>query len=332
VTPSTAGGSRPVTIVMYHFVRPAPFGGLSKFAALDVSAFREQLRYVKRYYSPIRLADVVSAANDGQALPPRPIVLTFDDGYRDHVDNVFPLLVDHGIPATFFPVRAALVDRRVLDTNKVHFILAAAPDPATIVSAIDRAIENSRETTGGTVEAYRARWWAPSRFDGPDIVYVKRMLQHGLPDEIRRPLVASLFQQYVTSDEAAFAAGLYLTVTDARMMLAAGMEFGGHGDRHIPLPALGAEDQAREIDGAVDLLRAIGVTAGPFAYSYVKGEYDATSVKLLRSRGCAIAVTTREDLARPGIDDVLTLPRIDTNRLPTDGDAPANDWTTRALP
>ena len=316
---------------MYHFVRPAPTGGFSQFAALDLSAFREQLRYVRRHYSPVRLADVVSAANDGDPLPPRPIVLTFDDGYRDHVDHVFPLLVDQGMPATFFPVRSALVDRRILDTNKVQFILAAAPDRTSIVSAIDQAIENSRETAGGTVEAYRARWWRPSRFDGPDVVYVKRMLQHGLPDEIRRPLVASLFRQYVTGDEAAFAAGLYLTVKDARMMLAAGMEFGGHGDRHIPLPALGAEDQMREIDGAVDMLRAIGVP-GPFVYSYVKGEYDATSVKLLRARGCVIAVTTREDLARPGVDDALTLPRIDTNRLPTDGDAPPNDWTTQALP
>ena len=114
-------------------------------------------------------------------------------------------------------------------------------------------------------------------------------------------------------------------------MRAGGMEFGGHGDRHVPLTALGPEAQAREIDGALETLDAIGVPRARFAYSYVKGEHDATSVALLRERGCSIAVTTREDLARPGVDDPLTLPRIDTTLLPVDGDAGPNEWTLQAM-
>ena len=68
-----------------------------------------------------------------------------------------------------------------------------------------------------------------------------------------------------------------------------------------------------------------------FAFSYVKGEYDATSVELLRERGCGAAVTTRVDLARPVHGDLLTLPRIDATDLPADGDAHPNAWTERAL-
>ena len=122
-----------------------------------------------------------------------------------------------------------------------------------------------------------------------------------------------------------------MTVDQAREMHAAGMEFGGHGDRHIPLPVLGQEDQAREIDGALQALDAIGVPRRRFAYSYVKGEYDATSLALLAARGCAIAVTTREDLARIGVDNLIALPRIDTNRLPMNADARPNEWTEKAL-
>jgi peptidoglycan/xylan/chitin deacetylase (PgdA/CDA1 family) len=319
-----------VTIVTYHFVRPVSMR-FPRFARLEPAAFREQLRYIRRHYTPIRLSDVVASIEGSTVLPPRPAVLTFDDGYRDHYETVYPLLVEHGMSATFFPARSSLLDRRVLGSNKVQFILAAAGDTRTIIDAIDRAIETSSTPETGTVADCRTRWWAPSRFDTADVVYVKRMLQHGLPEHVRTSLLDALFHRYVTGDEAAFADELYMAVDEARQMRASGMEFGGHGDQHVPLPALEPDAQAREIDGAIETLDAIGTPHTRFAYSYVKGEYDAASVALLRARGCAIAVTTRQDLARPRIDDELTLPRIDTTLLPVEGDATPNEWTLRAM-
>ena len=330
MTPHASTSSPLVTIVTYHFVRPASMR-FPRFATLEPAAFREQLRYIRRHYTPVRLSDVAASLEGSSALPARPAVLTFDDGYRDHYTTVFPLLAEHGMSATFFPARSSLLDRRVLGANKVQFILAAAGDSGSIVEAIDRAIEASSTAETGRVAEYRARWWAPSRFDTAAVVYAKRMLQHGLPDHVRTPLLDTLFRRYVTDDEAAFADELYLTVDEARQMRASGMEFGGHGDQHVPLPALGPEAQVREIDGAIDTLSAIGAPRARFAYSYVKGEHDVASVARLRERGCSIAVTTREGLARPGVDDPLTLPRIDTTLLPVDGDASPNEWTLRAM-
>ena len=330
MTPNARASAPLVTIITYHFVRPASMR-FPRFARLDPAAFREQLRYIRRHYRPILLSDVASSIEGSTELPARPAVLTFDDGYRDHYTTVFPLLAEHGMSATFFPARSSLLDRRVLGANKVQFILAAAGDTESIVEAIDRAIETSSTSETGRVAEYRGRWWAPSRFDTAAVVYAKRMLQHGLPEHVRTPLLDSLFRRYVTEDEAAFAEELYLTVDEARQMHASGMEFGGHGDQHVPLPALGPEAKAREIDGAIETLDASGAPRARFAYSYVKGEHDVASVALLRERGCSIAVTTRQGLARPGIDDPLTLPRIDTTLLPVDGDASPNEWTIQAL-
>ena len=320
-----------VTIVMYHFVRPVATSRFPQLAGLELSAFREQLRYVNRHYSPIRLRDVVAAAEGTDTLPARPIVLTFDDGYRDHYTHVFPLLAAHRIPGAFFPVRSALVDRSVLDVNKVQFILAAVNDVEPLIGEIDAAIEACRDPALRSAAEYRATWRAASRFDGPDVVYVKRMLQHVLPDVLRRPLVDEWFRRFVSVDEAAFAADLYLTIAQAREMHAEGMEFGGHADRHVPLTALGPEQRAKEIDGALRALDAVGVPRVRFAFSYVKGEHDAASVALLRERGCSVAVTSRVDLARPVRSDLLTLPRIDANDLPVDGNARPNTWTERVM-
>jgi len=329
VSRCVAASASPVTIVTYHFVRPVPSKAAGQFFTLDPAAFLEQLRYLLRHYAPVRLTDIVEAAKGSTKLPPRPVVLTFDDGYRDHYVNVFPLLEARRIPAVFFPVRSALVDRQMLDANKVQFLLAALPDCDAIVKAIDGAVEALPEPSA-TVAEYRARWWSASRFDGPGVAYVKRMLQHALPEVVRRPLLDALFRRHVTSDEAAFAAALYLTVDEAREMRDGGMAFGGHGDRHIPLTALTEEEQAEEIDGALRTLDAIGVPRASFAYSYVKGEHDATSIGLLRARGCSVALTTREDVARIGVDDLLALPRLDTTGLPIDGNASPNAWTRKA--
>ena len=102
-------------------------------------------------------------------------------GLRDHYDTVLPLLAEHAVPAAFFPVRSALLERRVLDVNKVQFILAGASDPGAIIAAIEQEVERSEggfEAVGG----YRARWWAASTFDDPPIAYIKHLLQHALPN------------------------------------------------------------------------------------------------------------------------------------------------------
>ena len=279
----------PVTVVMYHFVRPLAGTPFPRLAALDLAAFRGQIAYIRRHYTPVALADVIAAAG-GPALPPRPIVLTFDDGYADHYRHVFPLLRESGLTGALFPVARALIDRQVLDVNKIQFVLAAAGSPTRLVAMIEEAVLRHAERDGvKTVEAYRREGWTPTRYDTAEVAYVKRMLQRLLPEDVRSGLIAEMFAELVSGDEAGFAADLYFTTEQAREMIAAGMEMGCHGDRHLMLTALAREAQAREIDGALRVLDATGQPRLGFAYCYAKGEHNADSVELLRARGCAIA-------------------------------------------
>ncbi|NJN82282.1 MAG: polysaccharide deacetylase family protein [Caldilineaceae bacterium] len=55
-------------------------------------------------YTTITLDEMVDHLEQGSALPEKPVVLTFDDGYRDNYENAFPLLVERGMTATFFVV------------------------------------------------------------------------------------------------------------------------------------------------------------------------------------------------------------------------------------
>lgn len=315
------------TIVMYHVVHPGGPGILEQLKGLDRREFTGQVAYIRRHYTPVHLSDLASAVTDGQTLPPNPIVLTFDDGYACHARVVAPILAEAGVPATFFPVASALLDRIVLNVNKIQCILAVA-DVQALVTRIESAIDRD---TAGTSAGYRDRWFKASRWDPPEVVYVKRLLQHALPDRVREPLVDELFRTWVTEDERALADDLYMTVSEVQQLARAGMTIGAHADRHVRLSLLSRGDQAAEINGALRVLDAAGVSTTGFVYSYANGAYNDDSIELLRERGCAVAVSTQPDLAMLDPDTLLALPRLDANDLPVSADAEPNEWTRLAL-
>ena len=78
-------------VVMYHFVRDLRGQRFPEIKGLTVEEFRGQVRYIRRHYNVIGWTELLAAlAVADRPLPPRALLLTFDDGYRDHFDNVFP--------------------------------------------------------------------------------------------------------------------------------------------------------------------------------------------------------------------------------------------------
>lgn len=94
-----------VPILMYHKVGDPPPG--SKLAKLWVSIdmFRRQLSFLKqRGYTPILFKDLYNFWDKNVALPPNPMIITFDDGYANNYQNAFPVLSEFGFRATLFVV------------------------------------------------------------------------------------------------------------------------------------------------------------------------------------------------------------------------------------
>ena len=118
--------SRKVTIVMYHYVRDLEHSRFPAIKGLSVERFCRQLDYIQAHYTPIAAEDLIGALSPAKKeLPTNPILLTFDDGYSDHFANVFPLLDARGIQGCFFPPAQSVLEHKVLDVNKIQFILAA---------------------------------------------------------------------------------------------------------------------------------------------------------------------------------------------------------------
>jgi len=329
-----------VSIVMYHYVRDLERSRFPRLTGLALADFRGQLAFIRRHYQVVSMAQVVAAIHGDLELPPNALVLTFDDGYAEHYQNVCPLLVEQGLTGCFFPPVAAIRDHQLLDVNRVHFVLAAVDDHARLAQELCVMIDEARAEfqTESAAEIY-ARWAKPfyygglpdSPVDGADTIFIKRALQVALPEALRARLAAGLFRRHVTADEAAFAEELYVTEAQLRAMHEAGMELGSHTYSHRWLSHLTEAEQVTEIDRSLEFLSGLGVELHRWVMCYPYGDVDDRCVHLLRARGCAAGLTTRFDIAT-GADDPLRLPRLDTRDLPRSGDAPPNRWTTAVRP
>lgn len=307
-------------VVMYHFVRPIEGSRWPGIKGLELRDFETQLDYLAAAYHMLTPDEAVAAMRGDLPLTGPACLLTFDDGYRDHADHVAPRLAARGLKAAFFPPACSALDRRLLDVNRIHFILASGTDPAELGLAIDEAV--MAEAGLPAPAHYRAKHHRAFGYDTGDVIYVKRMLQHALPEDMRARLAADLFARTVTRDEAAFAEELYCGADDLAALADAGHTVGSHGDRHVWLNEEDEPAQRADIEGALRLFDAIGRTRAGFLFCYPYGGYDAATLRILESLGCAAAFTTRPASAVPGTDAVLTIPRLDTNVFPPRAAAP----------
>jgi peptidoglycan/xylan/chitin deacetylase (PgdA/CDA1 family) len=93
-----------VPILMYHCIAD---DGPPELAPYRVSpaSFREQLRYLRRNgFHSITLKDWAESIAAKRPVPGRPVIITFDDGYKDFYENAFPALERANFSATVFVV------------------------------------------------------------------------------------------------------------------------------------------------------------------------------------------------------------------------------------
>jgi peptidoglycan/xylan/chitin deacetylase (PgdA/CDA1 family) len=94
-----------VPVLMYHYVSELPEDADEYRQDLTVTpeTFYAHMSYLRdEGYTTISLYQLHEALLTGSELPPRPIVLTFDDGHIDHYVTVLPILQEFGFTGTFF--------------------------------------------------------------------------------------------------------------------------------------------------------------------------------------------------------------------------------------
>lgn len=100
-----------LSVLMFHRVidpdAPA-WQGANPLFTMSTRFFEQLLRLIKRHYTPVGLETVARARRGEAVLPPRALLVTFDDGWADNVEFAAPLLRQAEVPAVFFVATGAV--------------------------------------------------------------------------------------------------------------------------------------------------------------------------------------------------------------------------------
>jgi peptidoglycan/xylan/chitin deacetylase (PgdA/CDA1 family) len=308
-----SGGRRVVTIIAYHYVRPLARTRFPGIKGCDMATFVAQVDDVASSHDMVSVEDLVAALDGRTDLPERAALLTFDDGFRDHFDYVLPVLHERGIAGCFFPPASAVEDHVLLDVHKAHFLLASGADPGAICDDIDAWVVEHRL---GDPARFAADFRKPSPRDPAEVIYVKRMLQRGLPAAHRGSLASELFRRHVSADEAAFAEELYCTAPQLALMSRLGMHIGSHGHGHHWLSTLDQDAQRTDLLRSIEFLDRITGPGALRTLCYPYGDHDDSARATARSLGFSLALADHHGVANLELDDRWALPRISTSDYP----------------
>ena len=221
----------PVAIINYHYCHPVDhrFPGLK---GITPEQLDRQIRTLKEHFLLASLSEVLDCAWQR----PGPVaVLTFDDGIKDLVEFVLPVLERHGVTTTFFVSSAPYMEHELLHVHRIHLLQATL---GTI--QFQERFRHALDSCGTEFE-----------YDNPDLLETVQLYPHDTPEvrafktdlnyRIPYPVVEGILRDLVKEtvcDEEEIAEAFYLSREDIETCLDSGHELGLHSHRHRVLSRL----------------------------------------------------------------------------------------------
>ena len=313
-------------ISMYHYTRYIKNSRYPAIKGLEVKDFKRQLDFFEENFNIITMEEVTEAVLKGRRLPEKAILLTFDDGYIDNYTVALPLLAERGLQGSFFVPAKTLDKGGLLEVNKIHFTLAKGDEKDIVRDILDYSLkikEKLREKLNiadrDISEELNKRYAVSNGRDTVDTSFIKKMLQEILPAENRTEIIDILFDKYVEVSEEVLANELYVNKTQLKVMKKLGMFIGLHGYEHNHLALLTEEEQKKDLEKSLSAMREF-IDEDAWVMNYPYGSYNKTTLRLIKSRGAVLGLTTKRGVTDIDSTSALELARLDCNDFPPKGE------------
>jgi len=277
-----------LSILIFHRVHAVP-DPLFPFEP-DAQRFESLMRFVASTFRVMTLGEAVDHLLR-DTLPPRSLVITFDDGYADNAEVALPILQRLGLRATFFVSTGFLDGGRMWNDSVIECVRASSKDSIDLEAfGLARQSLRTIEDRRFCIDALLPRIkYLPLHERAKEVLGLQRLCGVGrLPDD------------------------LMMSSSQLQLLHRARMEIGAHTVNHPILKSLSPMEAEREIgDGRHALESLLDSSVDVFAYPNGKPgkDYEAAHVEIVRKLGFRGAVSTAPGVGRTG-DDLFQLPRF----------------------
>ena len=299
---------RKLYVVMYHYVRDLLYSRYPAIRGLDYNFFKQQIAFFNQNFNVVTMEQVLDAVNGGE-LPEKALLLTFDDGYIDHYTFVLPVLKAYNMQGSFFIPGKTFAEDSLLDVNKIHFILASAKEGELLTELFKQMnyYRGSEYEYISNDELFQ-KYAVSNRFDTRETIFIKRMLQTVLPEQLRNIITTNMFEKFVRVDEKKFARELYMSREQIWMLKKNGMFIGLHGYKHYWLGCLNAKQMEDDILQALEVMEEF-VNLNSWVMNYPYGSHNKSIIKFIQENGCKLGMTTEVQVADLTIKNRFQIPR-----------------------
>ncbi len=276
-------------VLTYHRVddpqsHPERYPGLISALPRD---FEQQMSFLAMHYHVVSIQDLLNVVQNGSALPPRAVLITFDDAYDDFAMHAWPTLKRYHLPVTLF-VPTAFPDHpeRVFWWDRLHEALDSVPERRSVDTPLGSLPVGSAEQRKQTYTRLRD--------------YLK-----GLPHATAMTSIKQICEDLGVAASRQAVLGW----AELRQLASEGVTMGAHTRTHPLLHRVSPDEVRAEVAGSLeDLQRELGAT--PPIFAYPSGGFDDQVVQTLRLVGIIIAFTTVPGVNNLRDADPLRLRRI----------------------
>ena len=256
------GGGK-LILPYYHLVCDAEvphIGHLYRFK--NIRQFIEDIEFLLGNYEPTSLTEVLQNIKKGGSQHYNCFLLSFDDGLREIYDIIAPLLLEKGVPATFF-LNSAFIDNRELCAEHKASILARRIEKG--LSPGEKQQIKRILAEGNTL-----------RSNVIDVLLKVDYLHHSVLDRIGEMLGID-FEDYLRRNQP------YLTSDQIRELIKKGFTVGGHSIDHPRYASLSLDEQVfQTIESVQSIRKQFGLEYGAFAFPHTDSGISLEFFKRIR--------------------------------------------------
>lgn len=307
-----------VKVIMYHYIKKNPQQYEKNIKYLSEELFAQQLKYFVKNFDIIDLSDIENLDRFKNSNKQK-VLLTFDDGYKDMIVHVAPLLRKLKIPGTFFLIGSVIKDKKFPMVNKIHLLLSQVNNVDKILEQIQLEYNTIRpkiSSKSSELESFKSIYQKlahAGRYDNAKTMFVKKFFQYYLDAEIANNIFDQIYKKLNCVDFEEIFDNYFLSINDIKEMANDGFNFGYHGYNHLHYEQKTYEEQEDDIKSSIKVFNEFNIYNKYSAFCYPYGSYNEFTLRLLNKFGVKLSFTCEVRDYDSNLDSRLKIPRFDTN-------------------